>query len=98
MSDWLTTTIGEACDILDSMRVPVNEEERNKRSGDVPYYGANGLQGYIDGYLFDEPLILMAEDGGYFDEYQTRPIAYRIKGKSWVNNHAHILRAIKGCD
>ena len=80
-------------DILDNFRVPVNDEERQKRGGDVPYYGANGLQGYIDRPLFNEPLILIAEDGGNFEQFSDRPIAYRISGPSWVNNHAHILRA-----
>ncbi len=90
---WSSFAIEQCCDILDSMRVPVNAEDRNKRIGEIPYYGANGLQGYIDDFIFDEPLILVAEDGGCFDEFATRPIAYRVKGKSWVNNHAHVLRA-----
>jgi type I restriction enzyme S subunit len=47
----------------------------------------------VSGYVIDDDIILMAEDGGYFDEYETRPIAYRMKGKCWVNNHAHILKA-----
>ena len=91
--DWPTWKIEECCDILDSKRVPINSEERERRIGDVPYYGANGQQGYIDDFIFDEPLILVAEDGGRFDEFSTRSIAYRIAGKSWVNNHAHVLRA-----
>ena len=95
VSDWSSSTIEKCCDILDSKRVPVNAEEREKRIGDIPYYGANGLQGYIDDFIFDESLILIAEDGGRFDEFATRPIAYRIYGKSWVNNHAHVLRAKK---
>jgi len=95
MSDWLSYRLDECADILDHLRIPVNEEERSKNVGNTPYYGANGLQGFINGWLFDEPLILMAEDGGYFDEYSTRPVAYRISGKSWVNNHAHILRPKK---
>ncbi|MBT64590.1 MAG: restriction endonuclease [Puniceicoccaceae bacterium] len=90
---WQTHTLEECCDILDNKRIPINGEERESRIGTVPYYGANGLQGYIDGFIFDEPLILIAEDGGVFDEYATRPIAYKISGKSWVNNHAHVLRA-----
>ncbi len=93
MRDFCTYRVGDCCDILDSMRVPLNSTERSEIVGSVPYYGANGIQGYVDKYLFDEPLILIAEDGGYFDEYATRPIAYRIEGKSWVNNHAHVLRA-----
>ena len=94
--DWPTWKIEECCDILDSKRVPINSEERERRIGDIPYYGANGQQGYIDDFIFDEPLILVAEDGGRFDEFSTRPIAYRIAGKSWVNNHAHVLRARYG--
>lgn len=88
--------ISECCDILDSFRVPINDEVRQTMQGNIPYYGANGIQGYIDKYIFDEDLILMAEDGGNFEEYNTRPIAYKISGKSWVNNHAHILKAKKG--
>ena len=60
--------------------------------GDIPYYGANGVVDSINNYIFEEDLILMAEDGGNFDDYETRPIAYTITGKSWVNNHAHILK------
>lgn len=96
MSSWAPTTIETCCEILDSMRIPVNEDERSRRIGDVPYYGANGQQGWIDDYLFDEPLILLAEDGGNFEQYDRRPIAYRIYGPSWVNNHAHILRGRDG--
>ncbi len=92
---WETLTIEQCCEILDRKRVPISTEDRKKRIGEVPYYGANGLQGYIDGFIFDEPLILIAEDGGTFNEFATRPIAYRIYGKSWVNNHAHVLRAKK---
>lgn len=94
--EWATWKLEECCDILDSKRIPVNSEDREKRIGDIPYYGANGLQGYIDDFIFDEPLILIAEDGGRFDEFATKPIAYRIEGKSWVNNHAHVLRGKAG--
>jgi len=93
--DWDTTTIGVSCDILDHMRIPVNSSDRFERKGDIPYYGANGLQGWIDDYIFDEELVLLAEDGGYFNEFENRPIAYMVRGKSWVNNHAHVLRARK---
>jgi len=92
MSEWRLQNLDECVDVLDHLRVPVNEEARSNNPGNIPYYGANGLQGYIDGWIFEEPLILMAEDGGYFDEFSTRPIAYKISGKSWVNNHAHVLR------
>src|SRR5271165_2273450 len=93
LEGWRSVTVEDCCEILDNKRIPVNGQDRDRRIGEVPYYGANGLQGYIDDFIFDEPLILIAEDGGRFDEFATRPIAYRITGKSWVNNHAHVLRA-----
>jgi type I restriction enzyme S subunit len=92
-ANWDVVKIGDCCDILDSERVPLNRKERREREGDIPYYGANGQVGWVDDWIFDEELVLLAEDGGHFDEYETRPIAYRISGKSWVNNHAHVLRA-----
>ncbi|MBF0407757.1 MAG: restriction endonuclease subunit S [Candidatus Riflebacteria bacterium] len=93
---WKVYTIDDCCEILDNKRVPINSTSRELRKGDIPYYGANGLQGFIDDYIFDEPLILIAEDGGNFESFATRPIAYRISQKSWVNNHAHVLRAKRG--
>lgn len=93
IENWNTITIEECCEILDHKRIPINAEEREKRIGSIPYYGANGIQGFIDDFIFDEDLILIAEDGGYFNEFATRPIAYRISGRSWVNNHAHVLKA-----
>lgn len=92
--DWNTKRIEDICEILDSKRIPLNKEQRDNMKGDIPYYGANGVVDYINDYLFDEDLILMAEDGGYFDEYRTRHIAYKVKGKSWVNNHAHVLKVL----
>jgi type I restriction enzyme S subunit len=81
--------LGDVVEFLDSMRSPVTESDR--RAGEYPYYGANGLQGTIDDFIFDEPLILLAEDGGHFGA-PDRGIAYCVSGKTWVNNHAHVLR------
>lgn len=89
--EWEVTSIENVCDILDSQRKPLNKSQRDSMKGNIPYYGANGEVDRVNDYLFDEDLILLAEDGGYFDEYETRPIAYKISGKSWVNNHAHVL-------
>lgn len=87
---WRVLPIGQVTECLDRLRKPVKASERS--AGDVPYYGANGQQGWIDRALFDEPLVLVAEDGGHFDE-PSRGVAYRIDGPAWVNNHAHVLRA-----
>ena len=79
----------DACEILDSQRVPITASER--KSGIYPYYGANGIQDYVEDYIFDDDLVLLAEDGGNFGS-KDRPIAYRVSGKCWVNNHAHVLK------
>jgi len=89
---WAISTIEESVAILDNMRKPVSATERAKRIGDIPYYGATGLAGYIDDYLFDEELVLVGEDGApFFDKHKN--VAFIITGKSWVNNHAHVLKA-----
>lgn len=96
-SPWPLRPIGEIAEVLDRLRRPVNEDERRTRLGTVPYLGANGPVGTIDQHIFDEELVLVAEDGGFFfDDH--RPIAYRWSGKCWVNNHAHVLRARDGVD
>ena len=77
------------CEILDSKRIPITASER--KAGPYPYYGANGVQDYVDDYIFDDDLVLLAEDGGNFGSKE-KPIAYRVSGKCWVNNHAHVLK------
>ena len=91
---WKDTTFGEICDCLDSKRRPVNKKEREHAEGKYPYYGANGETGRIDDYLFDEELVLVCEDETFSG--RIKPFSYVISGKSWVNNHAHILRGKKG--
>ena len=85
----------DCCEILDSQRVPITGSDRT--SGDYPYYGANGIQDYVDDFIFDDELVLLAEDGGNFGS-KTRPIASRVSGKCWVNNHAHVLKPKAGLD
>ncbi|MFA6180781.1 restriction endonuclease subunit S [Acidithiobacillus sp.] len=92
--DWEVKRLGEVTECLDNLRVPLNERQREKIQGDLPYCGANGILDYINSFSIDDDIILMAEDGGYFDEYDSRPIAYRMIGRCWVNNHAHILKAL----
>lgn len=88
-------TIEEWCEILDSQRIPITA--KNRIEGPYPYYGANGIQDYVNDYIFDNELVLLAEDGGNFGS-KDRPIAYRVSGKCWVNNHAHVLKPKKGLD
>jgi type I restriction enzyme S subunit len=91
---WCVTRIGDICDCLDSLRVPVNKDQRLARQGAIPYYGANGQVGTIDDYMFDEDLVLVVEDETFIG--REKPFSYVIRGKSWVNNHAHVLRALGG--
>ena len=83
------TRVEECCEILDSMRIPITASDR--KEGKYPYYGANGIQDYVNNYIFDDELVLLAEDGGNFGSKE-KPIAYRVSGKCWVNNHAHVLK------
>ncbi len=92
---WEACDLKECVDVLDSSRIPVNSSDRAKRKGNIPYYGATGQVGWIDDFLFDEEILLIGEDGApFFDK--SKPIAYIVAGKSWVNNHAHVLRAKQG--
>ena len=85
-----TVFLEDVCEILDNQRIPVTSKDRQK--GIYPYYGANGIQDYVNNYIFDDELVLLAEDGGNFGSKE-KPIAYRVSGKCWVNNHAHVLKA-----
>ncbi len=88
---WCRVGLGEAVEFLDSQRRPVKVGDRAKMRGSIPYYGASGVVDHVDRYLFDEDLILLGEDG---ENILSRvvPLAFKISGKSWVNNHAHVLR------
>ena len=89
--DWLVRPLGELVTFLDSQRRPVKDADRAKMRGTVPYYGASGIVDYVNDYLFDEDLILLGEDGENILSRTCR-LAFRISGKAWVNNHAHVLR------
>jgi len=96
--DWEVKPLYQTTKCLDNLRIPLNESQRKAIPGPYPYCGANGIVDYIGKYLIDFPVILIAEDGGHFEEYKTRPIAYKMSGKIWVNNHVHILIALENYD
>lgn len=87
--NWEEKTLNQISDNLDSKRVPITKNVRNE--GSIPYYGASGIVDYVADYLFDEDLLCVSEDGANLLA-RTYPIAFSITGKTWVNNHAHILR------
>lgn len=101
-SNWLRVNVGDVVEVLDSEREPINSAEREGRIAGksinqlFPYYGATGQVGWIDGYRTDGERVLLGEDGApFFDPVRDK--AYLVKGKLWVNNHAHVLRGIVGC-
>ena len=91
---WLTWEQRKLEDITrryDNLRVPVTASKR--KHGDIPYYGANGIQDFVSGYTHDGEFILVAEDGAR--DPKNYPVNY-VNGKIWVNNHAHVLQGIQG--
>ena len=86
MVEW--KKLGDICNILDSLRKPVSKGDRKK--GDYPYYGANGIQDYVDSYIFDGTYLLLGEDGSVINTDKS-PVIHWAIGKIWVNNHAHVL-------
>lgn len=87
--EWEMVELESICENLDSKRVPITKSDRIE--GPYPYYGASGQVDSVNDYLFDEDLLLISEDGANLLA-RTYPIAFSINGKTWVNNHAHVLR------
>ena len=88
---WDVKNLRYAFDFLNHRRIPLSALERGNKQGRYPYYGASGIIDYVDAYLFDEKLLLIAEDGANLLSKST-PLAFLAEGKYWVNNHAHILK------
>lgn len=88
-TDVLWKKLGEVCDNLDRKRKPITAS--NRIAGAIPYYGASGIVDYVKDYIFDGDYLLVSEDGANLLT-RTYPIAFSIHGKTWVNNHAHILQ------
>ena len=85
--DWEQRKVSEIADRYDNLRVPVASNLRV--AGSTPYYGANGIQDYVEGYTHDGEYILVAEDGA--NDFKNYPVKY-VNGRIWVNNHAHVLQ------
>ncbi|MBH0167214.1 restriction endonuclease subunit S [Fictibacillus sp. 7GRE50] len=85
---WKQKTVSDLADRYDNLRIPITASDRV--AGKTPYYGANGIQDYVEGFTHDGEFILIAEDGA--NDLQNYPVHY-VNGKVWVNNHAHVLQA-----
>lgn len=91
--EWDVKKLECVFEILDSMRKPIKASDRDKIEGNIPYYGASGVIDWINDYIFDEELILLGEDGENLNS-RNSDLAFKIFGKTWVNNHAHVFRVI----
>ena len=89
---WEQRKLENITDRYDNLRIPVAANLRIH--GNTPYYGANGIQDYVEGYTHDGEFILIAEDGA--NDLKNYPVNY-VDGRIWVNNHAHVLQAKKDC-
>ncbi len=85
---WEERPLGDLCAILDSRRRPITK--RDRVPGEIPYYGATGVLDYVSGFIFDEPLVLVGEDGAKWGVGERT--AFPVDGPTWINNHAHVLR------
>ena len=90
--DWEQRKVREVTDRYDNLRIPVAASLRV--AGTTPYYGANGIQDYVEGYTHDGEFILVAEDGA--NDLKNYPVKC-VKGRIWVNNHAHVLQGKYAC-
>ena len=90
-AQWEVGHLRRFANCLDGTRVPLSAVERDTMQGSIPYWGANNIIDYVNDWLFDEPLVLLGEDGAPFFE-SNRDVSFFTSGKVWVNNHIHVLR------
>lgn len=87
--EWVEKKLGDIAENLDSKRIPITSNQREK--GTIPYYGASGIIDYVKDFIYNESLLCISEDGANLID-RNYPIAFSISGKTWVNNHAHVLK------
>lgn len=94
---WSEKPLGEIVTFLDGKRKPIKQSDRSLIQGNYPYYGASGIIDFVNDYIFDEDIILLGEDGENILS-RNLPLAFKVSGRSWVNNHAHVLKPKKDND
>ena len=93
---WEAESFGDVSTCFDRLRVPLSKREReNKKPGIIPYHGATSVMDYINEWIFDDIYLLIGEDGSVIKE-DGSPFVQYIWGKTWVNNHAHVLQGRNG--
>ena len=90
-SSWEQRKVQDVADRFDNLRIPVAANLRVH--GTTPYYGANGIQDYVEGFTHDGEFVLVAEDGA--NDLKNYPVKC-VNGRIWVNNHAHVLQGKAG--
>ena len=83
--------MGEIAEFIDGRRKPIKQSDRTNLKGNIPYYGASGIIDYVNDCIFDEEIILLGEDGENIISRKL-PLAFRVSGKCWINNHAHVIK------
>ncbi|MEI6321154.1 MAG: restriction endonuclease subunit S [Pseudomonadota bacterium] len=93
---WEVSRVKNQFRCLNTQRIPLNAVERGAMTTKAyDYYGASGVIDKVDDYLFDDELLLIAEDGANL-VLRNLPLAIIARGRFWVNNHAHILKPLRG--
>lgn len=92
---WRIGTLRDIADCFDSKRKPMAGDVRANMARNYPYYGAAALMDYVEDYIFDGEFVLMGEDGSVCNE-DGSPVLQFVRGKMWVNNHAHVLQGKNG--
>jgi type I restriction enzyme S subunit len=89
--EFIECRLDDIAEIHNHKRRPLNSRERENMQGQYPYYGASGIFDYLNDYIFDGEYVLISEDGENLKSRKT-PIAFKVDGKFWVNNHTHIVK------
>ncbi|MCC4771483.1 restriction endonuclease subunit S [Methanosarcina sp. DH2] len=92
---WVVSNFGEVSACFDKNRIPLSKRQREQKKGSIPYYGATSIMDHVDKHIFDGIYLLLGEDGSVLKDDGSPFIQY-IWGKSWVNNHAHVLQGTNG--
>ncbi|GLF81537.1 type I restriction modification system subunit S [Bacillus safensis] len=88
---WEVKTLSKVVQSYNNQRIPVSKKKREEMQGDIPYYGATGIVDFVDGYTHEGEFVCIGEDGANLLS-RSKPQAFIIRGKSWVNNHAHVVK------
>lgn len=92
--DWRQSMVGAEFEIKNNLRLPLSSSVRKSMTGDFPYYGPTGVQGYINEFRVEGDFALIGEDGDHFLKWNERPMTQMVGGRFNVNNHAHIVLGV----